>query len=103
MIGITPRMTDDRSFVPFGRFISALFAGLMLVIPGQTASAALCTEWVSPTHAVTGEVLIEFETLAPWSTDSEDYELRPQLVENYPFRCRSAGAGRTAPDNRSSA
>lgn len=86
MIGIIPRMTDDRSIVPFGRFITALFAGLMLMIPGQTASAALCTEWVSPTQGVTGEqVPIGFKTLVPWSTYSEDYELRPQVVVSYPF------------------
>ena len=36
------------------------------------ASAALCMEWVSPTQVVTGEVFIGFETLVPWSTDSED-------------------------------
>lgn len=85
MIAIVSHMTDDTSFVPFWRFTAGLIAALILVVPGQAASAALCTQWVSPTQATIGEIPVGFETLVPWSTDSDDYELRRQVVENYPF------------------
>lgn len=77
----------------FRRFVTALLVGLMvLAMPALTASAALCVKWQSPTEAVLGdEILVTFETLVPWTTDSQQYELRPHVVEDYPFDVAAVG------------
>lgn len=90
MIGDISTRTSVK-FVSFGSCIAALFVALFLVIPSQPAGAALCARWVSPTQAVSGDVAIAFETLVPWSTGAEDYELQPEVFEDYPFDVVAVG------------